>query len=150
MSVVINPHPAFWAPGHLVIPDQPDKPFVFKFKARFRHLNETEQKDLDDKLSLNQERIQAQVQATLKREPVPKFEPAITDKEIVELVMVDWEGFNDAAKKPVPYTPAARIQACADTRGLETAFCRAYLEARNPSQLLAEAEKNSEAPPATT
>ncbi|MDZ7862677.1 hypothetical protein [Acidovorax sp.] len=150
MSVVINPHPAFWAPGHLVIPDQPDKPFVFKYKARFRHLSEAEQKDLDDKMALNQERQRAHFQAILKREPVPKFEAAITDKEIAALVLVDWEGFTDAEKKPVPYTPAARDQACADTPGLDSSFCRAYLEARNPSQVLKDAEKNSEALPATT
>jgi hypothetical protein len=150
MSVVVLPNPAYWAPGHLVIPDQVDRPYVFKFRGRFKHLNEDEQRELDKKIALNQQRQQDQVQAILKGQQPPEFVAAITDKEIVELVMVDWEGFKDSEGRIAIYTPAARAQVCADTRGLETAMCRAYLESRNPDQVLKEAEKNSEAPPATT
>lgn len=150
MSVVVLPNPAYWAPGHLVIPDQVDKPFVFKFACRFKHLNEGEQRELDEKIALNQQRQQAQVQAILKNQKPPEFVAAITDKEIVEQVMVDWEGFKDGEGRIAIYTPAARAQACADTRGLETAMCRSYLESRNPDQVIREAEKNSEAQPATT
>lgn len=151
MSVVVCPNPAFWAPGHLVVPDRPGKPYIFKFEARFKRLDEEETKALDARLNKAHEQHQARIQAILKGESAPEFAPAITDRELLDLVMVDWgDEFKDAEKKPVMYTPAVRIETCQATPGLEVAMSRAYLEARNPSQDLKEAEKNSEAPPATT
>lgn len=149
MSVVIG-KPAFWADGFLVMPDQPGQPSVFEFRARFKRLNTQEAKELDKRLLENQQRLQAQVDAMVAKKPIPEFVPAITDAELVNQVLVDWEGMPDAHGGSVPYTPAARDQLFADYAGMDTAFARAYLKSRNPDQVIKDAEKNSVAPPATT
>lgn len=149
MSVVIG-KPAFWADCFLVLPDEPGQPSVFKFKARFKRLNTEESKALDKRLHLNQERLQAQVDAMVAKKPVPEFVSAITDVELVNDVLVDWDGMQDAHGGNVPYTPAARDQLFADYAGMDTAFARAFLKNRNPDQVIKDAEKNSEALPATT
>ena len=150
MAVVITKNPAYWAPGHCIVPDQPGQPLVFKFKARFKRLNEEERKALDQRIHAGREYVRALSRALLENQPAPP-QPTdqITDKEVLDLVLVDWDGFKNDDGSVAIYTPAARAQVVFDNPGLEGAFVRAYLESRDVSQDLAAAEKNSEALPAT-
>lgn len=151
MAVVIAKNPAYWAPGHFIVPDMPGKPIIFKFLLRFRRLNEGERRSLEERLQAGGDYVRAVELAILKKEPVPpQPENLINDKELLDLVLVDWDGFHEADASVAIYTPATRAQVTFDNPGLEAAMARAYLESRNPSQDLAEAEKNSEAQPATT
>lgn len=151
MAVVIAKTPAYWAPGHLILPDQPGQPLVFKFKLRFRRLNEDERKEVDGHINAAQEHMRAISRAIIDGKPIPSH-PAdqFSDKKLLDIVLVDWSGFLEEDGGIAIYTPAARAQATRDNPGLEAAMARAYLESRDPSQDLAEAEKNSEALPATT
>ena len=151
MAVVIAKSPAYWAPGHFIVPDMPGKPIVFKFQLRFRRLNEEERKSLDERIQAGAAYVRSVELAIIKNEPVPpQPENLVNDKALLDLVLVDWSGFHDEDGCVAVYTPAARAQAVFDNPGLEAAMARAYLESRNPSQDLAEAEKNSVAQPATT
>lgn len=151
MAVVVVKNPAYWAPGHLVIPDQPGKPIIFKFKARFRRLNEAERKELDARMEAGRDYVRAVGRAMLEGKPAPvQPQNLITDRDLLDQVMTDWEGFHNGDGSVAIYTPAARHQVTFDTPGLEQAMARAYLESRDPAQDLAAVEKNSEAPSATT
>lgn len=151
MAVVITKKPAYWAPGHFIAPDEPGQPLVFKFKARFKRLNEEQRKELDQRINSGREWMRSVSRALLENQPTPP-QPAdqITDKELLDLVMVDWDGFKNDDGTVAIYTPAARNQVAFDNPGLEGAMVRAYLDSRDASQDLAAAEKNSEALPATT
>lgn len=150
MSVVIARAPAFWAPGHFILPDQPGKPLVFKFKLRFRRLKDKERKDLDRRIQATRDSVNAAVRAAMAGMPRPDVTPAITDKEVLDVVLVDWDGFPNDDGSIAIYTEAARAQVVEDYPGIESAMVLAYLESRDPSQDLKEVEKNSEALPATT
>ncbi len=129
MAVVITKNPAFWAPGFLVIPDG-DGALTFEYRARFKRLPAERQREILELLDKNRD-------ASRRGQPL-----VLTDKELLDEVMADWEGFKDEDGKPVPYTPACRDQACADWFGLEASFSRAFLNAAWPEQRKKEAEKN--------
>ena len=129
MSVVLSKNPAFWAPGFLVIPDG-DGQFTFEYRARFKRLPTERQKEILAQLEENR-------LATLAGKPL-----VLTDKQLLDEVLVDWEGFKDADGDIVVYSPANRDQACAEWFGLEASFSRAYLRAAWPEQIKKEAEKN--------
>lgn len=129
MAVVITKNPAFWAPGFLVIPDD-DGTLTFEYRARFKRLKSERQRQILDLIEKNRE-------ADRNGQPL-----VLTDRELLNEVMVDWEGFNDEEGKAVMYTPVQRDQACADWLGLEASFCRAFLNAAWPAQRKKEAEKN--------
>ena len=76
--------------------------------------------------------------------------PEITDREVLDLVLVDWEGFTAEDGTAAMYTEATRAQLCEDWPGIEAAMVRAYLESRNPAQQREAAAKNSEALSSTT
>ena len=88
MAVVITKNPAYWAPGHFIVPDQPGQPLVFKFKARFKRLNEEERKALDQRIHAGREYVRALSRALLENQPAPP-QPTdqITDKEVLDLVL---------------------------------------------------------------
>lgn len=129
MAVVISKNPAFWAPGFLVLADG-DGQLTFEYRARFKRLPAERQREILELLEKNR-------LAAFKGEPL-----AYTDRELLDEVMVDWEGFKDADGRPVIYTPASRVQACVDWFGLESSFSRAFLESAWPQQIKKEAEKN--------
>ena len=129
MTVVITKNPAYWAPGLLVLPDG-DGTLAFEFRARFKRLPASRQRDILDRLE------RSRVETSQGRPPL------IKDDELLAEVLCDWEGFRDADGKPVPYAPASFKQACEDYFGLEAAFARAYVKSAWPEQQRKEAEKN--------
>lgn len=150
MAVILTRNPAYWADGFYVIPDQPGKPIVIDFQLRFKHLRKPERKELDQRLEVNARRYRERLQAISERKPDPGFTPEILDKEVLDLVLVDWSGFQDEGGSPAIYTPAARAQLVDDFPGIEAAFVAAYLQSRDPDQKREAAAKNSEAPSSTT
>ena len=150
MAVVLTKNPAYWAEGFFVIPDQPGRPIVIDFRLRFKRLKKAEADELDRRIRINSEHHQAQLRAIVENRPVPQFVPEITDKEVLDAVLVDWEGFNAEDGTAAMYTDATRTQLCDDYPGMEAAMVRAWLESRQPAQQREAAAKNSEALPATT
>lgn len=150
MSVILTKNPAYWADGFFVIPDQPGRPIVIDFRLRFKRLKKSEADELDRRIRINSERHQAQLRAIVAGEPVPEMVPEITDKEVLDAVLVDWEGFNAEDGTAAMYTVAARAQLCDDYPGMEAAMVRAWLESRHPAQQREAAIKNSEVPSGTT
>lgn len=144
-DVVVASRPAFWAEGHLVLPDEPGKPLVFKFMVRFKRLKTTEQRELDKRINENRRLVREHMESVINGKTMAEFVPAITDKELLEKVLVDWKGFKNADGGVVIYTEAARDQVIEDYPGMEAAMARAYLDSRDPSQDLKALEKNSEA-----
>lgn len=149
-EVVVTSRPAFWAEGHLVLPDEPGKPLVFNFLVRFKRLKTTEQRELDKLIAENRRLVREHVQAVVNGQNVPEFVSKITDKELLDKVLCDWKGFKDAGGAVVIYTEAARAQVVEDYPGMEAAMARAYLDSRDPSQDIKALEKNSEALSVTT
>lgn len=150
MSVILTKNPAYWADGFFVIPDQPGRPIVIDFRLRFKRLKKAEADELDRRIRINSERHQAQLRAIVAGEPVPEMVPEITDKEVLDAVLVDWEGFNAEDGTAAMYTVAARAQLCDDYPGMEAAMVRAWLESRHPAQQREAATKNSVVPSGTT
>ena len=150
MAVILTKTPAYWAEGFFVLPDQPGRPIVIDFRLRFKRLKKAEAEELDRRIRINSERHQAQLRAIVAGEPVPQVDPEITDKEVLDQVLADWEGFTDEGGTAAMYTEAARAQLVEDYPGIEAAMVRAWLESRQPAQQREAAAKNSEALPSTT
>lgn len=129
MAIVITKNPCFWAPAFLVIPAD-EGTITFKFRLRFKRLP-TER---------NREILRA-IGAMPPEEGKPKPAP-ITDRELLDEVLADWDKFTDEDGKPVPYTPAARAQVVADYFGMEAAMARSFIDHAWPEQIDKAAEKN--------
>ena len=50
---------------------------------------------------------------------------AITDAELIDEVLIGWEGVRDASGEPLPFTPAT-LAAALDVPGVRTALVRAW------------------------
>lgn len=150
MAVVITTNPAYWADAFFVLPDQPGRPIVFDFRLRFRRLKTAESEELDRRIRIDSERHREQLRALVEGATVPDYTPALSNKELLAAVLVDWEGFADAEGAPVMYTAAACAQLCEDYPGIEAAMARAWMESRSPAQEREAAAKNSGAPSSTT
>ena len=129
MPVVITKNPAFWAPGFLVIPDA-DGTITFEFRCRFKRLPSERQAELIDLIEKNRAAL---------RDGKPAL---LTDKQLLDEVQVDWEGFKDENREVVIYSEANRAQACADWFGLEAAMVRSFLNHAWPEQRKKDAAKN--------
>lgn len=123
MSVVLASI-AFWAHGHLDLIGDFGKTETINFKARFKRLKSSEQRSLAERLAAS----------------------SINDVELLDLVLLDWE-LKSATGELIAYTPAMRAEVFEEWAGLQGQFVRAYFEALNGKGA---AEKNSEAPSATT
>lgn len=150
MAVILTRNPAYWAEGFYVIPDEPGKPVVVDFRLRFRHLKGAERKELDRRIEINAQRYRERLQALAAGKAAPDFVPEILDKEVLDLVLLDWSGFRDEEGRAAMYTPAARAQLVEDFPGIEGAFVAAYMQSRDPEQKRDAAAKNSEVPSGTT
>lgn len=150
MSVVLTKTPAYWADAFFVLPDQPGRPMVIEFRLRFKRLRKTESEELNRRIRINSDRHQAQLRAMIDGKPVPELQIEVTDAQVLDAVLVDWEGFTAEDGTAAMYTVAARNQLCEDYPGIEAAMVRAWLESRHPDQQRAATEKNSEPPAATT
>src|SRR5450830_568249 len=118
MSVVLASI-AFWANGHLDLIGDFGKTETIKFKARFKRLKSSEQKNLAERLTAG----------------------SINDVELLDLVLLDWE-LKSATGELIAYTPAMRAEVFEEWAGLQGQFVRTYFEVLNGKA----AEKNSEAP----
>lgn len=150
MAVILTKTPAYWAEGFFVLPDQPGRPIVIDFRLRFKRLKKAEVVELDRRIRINTERHQAQLRAIVAGEPAPEVVPEITDAELLDQVLADWEGFTTEDGTAAMYSPALRAQLCDDYPGIEAAMVRSWLESRQPAQQREAAVKNSEALPSTT
>ena len=150
MAVILTKNPAYWAEGFFVLPDQPGRPIVIDFRLRFKRLKKADVEALDQRIRINNQRHQAWLRAVVAGEAPAMPTLDITDREVLDTVLVDWEGFSAEDGTAAMYTEAARAQLCDDYPGIEAAMVRAWLESRHPAQEREAAAKNSEALPATT
>lgn len=126
MTVVIAP-PAFWVDGELRLHGDNGQPYVVKFRARFNRMKKTERIEFMKRLAARE----------------------VTDSEVVKSRLCDWEILNMQGEK-VPYTEANRDELIEDYDGLEQALAYAFFKAIGLVAPAGTAEKNSEAPSATT
>lgn len=116
----------FLAPATLYVNAEDGTPAAQAFKVRFRRLKKSEYQD-----------IERQVAGGLK---IP---------ELLDQVVVGWEGLTDDAGQPVPYSTAERQAAEEEYPGLEFAMAKAWWDGGYISQQQA-AAKNSAAPSSTS
>jgi len=126
MTVVIAP-PAFWVNGELHLHGDNGKPYVVKFRARFNRMKKTERIDFMKRLAARE----------------------VTDAEVVKSRLCDWEILNMQGER-VPYTEATRDELIEEYDGLEQALAHAFFVGIGLAAPAGAAEKNSEAPSATT
>ena len=161
MSVKLSANPFFWAPALLVLAGDNGETFEHAFKCKFKRLKTSEHKLLARRLDAG--RAAAMAAAGLAaiatsapavdepQAPTPdQADPVkpITDTELLDQVLLDWQGLADEAGSPVSYSPAERLAANEEWFGLEAAMVRSYFDNAFPNARTA--AKNSGAPRATS
>lgn len=109
--------PTFSAPVVMRLPGDDGQVEEVKFNAVFRRLASTESKDLSARL-------------------LDKEKP-MTDAEVLDLVLVGWDGLIDEAGIPFHYNRENRVAAAEDWSKFEYSISEAYFKYSTPA-----AEKN--------
>lgn len=146
MSVVIASC-AYWAPARFVLVGDDAKPEVVEFRCRFKRLKRTEARKLNERLAATGSIARHEIgQITLSADDLAKFKAlAITDKEVLDTLLVDWE-LKTKMGDLVSYSEQARADMVEEWDGFEQAMVMAYFNANTEAAKAEAAAKNSEAP----
>lgn len=97
---------AVWAPVEHEIAGDMGTVVKINFKAKFRRLKTSETREMFAKIG----------------------ERKLSDAQVLEQVLVDWDDFKDAQGEAVPFTRDNLAEAVEEVNGLEAAMARAFFE----------------------
>jgi hypothetical protein len=140
MSFKLAINPFFWAPVALSLVGDMGERIEGSFKVKFKRLSQGEYEALLAKIRLPvKPNDPIELEAEIEMAKAEKREPAwrITDREVVDQVLLDWDDLVDDADQKMPYTPD-NLERVETILGVRAAIVNAFFEAHAKAP-----EKNS-------
>jgi hypothetical protein len=131
MAFKLAINPFFWALVKLRLVGDMGVPIEVEFKAKYKRLSQPDYEALlarmrlpvkpadADEAAAEEERAQAEGRTVAWR---------VTDKEVVDLVLLDWDGIVDESDQTLAYTPD-NLELVEKVLGVRAALVNAFFEA---------------------